>query len=166
MTLRIRKELPSDHRTIRHITKLAFQGKEYAGGDEQEVIDRLRAASALTLSYVAVDNENVVGHIAFSPALAEDSSMSWFALGPVSVLPERQRTGIGMAMIHKGLNSLEEMGALGCILTGDPNYYKKFGFKLKPKNVPPDEPKEYFMVKLFTSYEPTGEFYFHKAFYG
>ena len=56
----------------------------YADGDEQIVIERLRTANALTLSLVAVVEEEVVGHIAFSPAKAADDSCPWFALGPVS----------------------------------------------------------------------------------
>ena len=165
MAPKIRKELPADYQAIRRVTELAFRGKEYAGGDEQDVIDRLRATDALILSYVAIEDETIVGHIAFSPAVAEDKSTPWFTLGPVSVLPERQRRGIGSAMIRHGLGELEKAGALGCILTGDLNFYGKFGFKLKPKNVPANEPKEYFMVKLFTPFEPTGAFSFHSAFY-
>ncbi|MEL6605438.1 MAG: N-acetyltransferase [Cyanobacteria bacterium J06614_10] len=164
--MRIRKERPADYQAIRQVTELAFQGKEYAGGDEQDVIDRLRATNALTLSYVAIANATIVGHIAFSPAAAEDRSAPWFALGPVSVLPERQRKGIGSALIYNGLSELEKTGALGCILTGSPTFYRKFGFELKPEHAPANEPKEYFMVKLFTSFEPTGAFCFHSAFYG
>lgn len=164
--MKIRKEHPADYQAIRQVTELAFQGKEYAGGDEQDIINRLRATNALTLSYVAVDNETIVGHIAFSPAIAEDRSAPWFALGPVSVMPEQQRKGIGSALIRQGLSELKKTGALGCILTGDPAFYKKFDFNLKPENAPANEPKEYFMVKLFTPFEPIGSFSFHSAFYG
>ncbi|MEO0577369.1 MAG: N-acetyltransferase, partial [Pseudomonadota bacterium] len=81
----IREETATDYASIRAVTIDAFRGMPHAGGDEQDVIERLRAADALSLSLVATDNNDVVGHIAFSPAESADGAASWFALGPVSV---------------------------------------------------------------------------------
>ena len=162
----IRKENSTDYGVIRLITEVAFREMPYAGGDEQIVIERLRTANALTLSLVAVVEEEVVGHIAFSPAKAADDSCPWFALGPVSVLPDLQRQGIGSVLIESGLGQIEDLGALGCILTGNPNYYRRFGFALSPKNVPQNETEEFFMLKLFKDARATGPFRFHEAFYG
>ena len=162
---RIRKESDSDFDAIRSITERAFHGMPYAGGDEQDVIDRLRSADVLTLSLVAVLGTEVVGHIAFSPAEAGDRSFPWYALGPVSVVPERQCQGIGSALIESGLAQLGNLNALGCILTGNPLYYKKFGFRLAPDNAPPNEPGEFFMLKPLSSKIPQGKFAFHEAFY-
>lgn len=163
---RIRKECCSDCDAIRSVTERAFHGMPYAGGDEQDVIDRLRSANVLTLSLVAVLEEEVVGHVAFSPAEVGDRSCPWFALGPVSVVPERQRQGIGRALIENGLAQLKNLNPLGCILTGNPMYYEKFGFQLAPENAPPNEPAEFFMLKLLSSKVPQGQFEFHGAFYG
>ena len=161
----IQKETPADFSAIRIVTESAFKGMAYAGGDEQDVIDRLRKKGALTLSLVAISNSKVVGHIAFSPATLEGSSDSWFALGPVSVLPEFQGNGIGSELINVGLLRIKEIGATGCILTGNPNYYRRFGFELSPLNSPIGEPTEFFMVKLFKEYKISGKFAFHNAFY-
>lgn len=166
LNVAIREELPADHDRVRRVTELAFRGREYADGDEQDVIDRLRAAGALALSLVATRHGEVVGHIAFSPATAGDGSSPWFALGPVSVLPDFQRQGIGSALVRRGLSELGEKGALGCILVGDPEYYRRFGFRASPDSAPDDEPKEYFMVKPFAPVEPGGRFNFHDAFHG
>ena len=166
MISEIRKELPIDYDRIRQVTELAFRGKAYAGGDEQDVIDRLRVADALVLSYVAISQEDVIGHIAFSPVIADDESSPWFALGPISVLPECQRQGIGSALIYRGLAELTEKGALGCLLMGDPAYYRRFGFRLSPEYTPSGELEEYFMVNWFTPFRPDGRFRFHGAFYG
>ena len=165
-SLEIRGESNSDHARIRTVTETAFRDMPYADGDEQYVIDRLRSAGALTLSLVALSDQEVVGHIAFSPARASDSTHPWFALGPVSVLPTHQRQAIGSALIERGLSEILDLGALGCILTGDPEYYRRFGFVLSPQNVPENEPEEFFMVKPFTAFTPTGAFQFHEAFYG
>ena len=86
----IRAETAADQHAIRSVTEAAFRGRPYAGGDEQDVIDRLRAAGVLTLSLVAEIDGEIIGHIAFSPAELSDDSQPWFALGPVSVLPEHQ----------------------------------------------------------------------------
>ena len=162
----IRNEVDDDQAAIRSVTEIAFRDMPYAGGDEQDVIDRLRSMKALSLSLVATLDCDIVGHIAFSPARNADNTGPWFALGPVSVLPERQRRGIGSALIAAGLAEIEQRGALGCILMGNPDYYRRFGFELAPANAPDGEPAEFFMLKLFSPTSPAGAFRFHEAFYG
>lgn len=162
----IRLEIEDDVAMIRAITELAFRGRPYAGGDEQDVIDRLRAVGALTLSMVAIVDGALVGQITFSPATIDDGSLPWFALGPVSVTPSHQGKGIGASLIEHGLAKIGELGALGCILTGNPDYYRRFGFELSPENVPSNESAEFFMLKLLHGKKPDGQFAFHKAFYG
>lgn len=164
--LEIRKELPADFAAIHQLTAEAFKDMPYAGGDEQDVIVRLRTVGALSLSLVASLGGELVGHIAFSPVQLAGNASAWFALGPVSVLPDFQRQGIGSALINAGLSELRERHALGCILTGNPQYYQRFGFALAPANVPKNEPEDYFMLLNFTNAEPDGQFAFHHAFYG
>lgn len=164
-TIKIRKELVTDHGSISQLTERAFRDRPYAGGNEQDVIDRLRTEGALSLSLVALEDGLVVGQITFSPAENKDEMGSWFALGPVSVLPSRQGEGIGSMLINEGLRQIEESGALGCILTGNQQYYKKFGFEPSPKNCPSGEPMEYFQLNCFKGPKPTGRFSFHQAFY-
>lgn len=165
-TPEIRKETAADCDVIRCVTELAFRDMPFSDGDEQSLIDELRIVGALTLSLVAVVQGEIIGHIAFSPAHASDESSPWFALGPVSVTPELQRQSIGSALIENGLSQIQDMDALGCILTGNPQYYKRFGFKPSPENVPPNEPAEFFMLKLFSSAHPRGPIHFHEVFYG
>ena len=162
----IRPETPADHARIRQITELAFAGRPYADGDEQDVIDRLRKVGALVVSLVAEVEGEVVGHVAFSEAAVSDGSSPWFALGPVSVLPQWQDQGIGAALIHAGIEAIATSGALGCILTGNPDYYRRFGFELAPNNVPEVESAEFFMLKPLSRHLVTGKFTFHDAFYG
>jgi len=164
--LEIRSERSADVDSIRRVTELAFKGRPYADGDEQDVIDRLRTVAALTLSLVAVRDDTVIGHIAFSPAWQSDSSAPWYTLGPVSVLPGHQGMGVGTELIVKGLSELRALQALGCILTGNPAYYRRFGFEFSNENAPENEPAEFFMLNLFTGVKPTGRFRFHDAFYG
>jgi len=64
------------------------------------------------------------------------------------------------------VDRLRGAGALGRMLTGDPGYYRRFGFEPAPDSAPPDEPPEYFMLKRFAPMAPTPRFRFHWAFYG
>ncbi|MFK7976417.1 MAG: GNAT family N-acetyltransferase [Halioglobus sp.] len=165
MSITLRHETHADIEIIRTITERAFAGKPYAGGNEQDVIDLLRDKGALVLSLVAIREDELVGHIAFSPVALGDTLQPWFALGPVSVLPEWQGQGIGTQLIERGLSDISSAGALGCILTGNPLYYKRFGFDFSPQSCPENESPEVFMVKCFSAKQPHGRFRFDSAFY-
>ncbi len=161
----IRAEGYDDRAAIGDVVRAAFFGKSYAAGDEAELVDRLRAENALSASLVAELKGIVVGQIAFSPAQASDGSDGWYALGPVAVLPAHQSTGIGSKLVRAGLQRITELGAVGCILTGNPAYYTRFGFTVSPTNAPPGEPAEFFMVKLLGAEQPIGPVSFHEAFH-
>lgn len=118
------------------------------------------------MSLVAVEDGELVGQVTFSPVTAGDGSSSWFALGPVSVTPDRQSDGIGAKLINAGLQRIQETGALGCVLTGNPVYYNRFGFDVSGEHSPENEPAKYFQLKLLQGEKPTGRFAFHPAFYG
>lgn len=161
----IRREHVKDFEVIREVAKLAFADMPFGDGDEQELTDALRNAGALALSLVADRHDQVIGHVAISVAVPEDCSRGWYALGPVSVLPAYQRCGVGSALIRRGLEELVKLGATGCILTGDPDFYRRFGFHLEPSLAPPEEPTEYFMVKFICGQRATRPISFHRAFY-
>ena len=165
-SVELRSEVPSDHDAIYTVTERAFADRPYADGDEQDVVNRLRDADALSLSLVAIRDGQLLGQITFSPAEVEDGSGPWFALGPVSVAPEVQGEGIGGQLINAGIEAIVSRGALGCILTGDPAYYSRFGFELAPKYAAESEPAEYFQIKWLSETRPAGRFAFHPAFYG
>ena len=98
----IRSETSADVGAIAEVTVAAFKTLAISHHTEQFIIAALRAAQALTVSLVAEVDGRVVGHIAFSPLTISDGSPNWHGLGPVSVLPECQRRGIGSALIISG----------------------------------------------------------------
>jgi len=165
MSIEIRPEQPGDEAAIYQITTDAFCGRPYAGGNEQDLVNRLRELGQLSLSLVALDTDRIVGQVTFSPVTLSDVSKPWFGLGPVSVTPERQGEGIGGQLIRRGLAELSERGALGCVLTGNPTYYQRFGFELAPENVPEPESPQFFQLKLLHAARAEGRFAFHPAFY-
>jgi predicted N-acetyltransferase YhbS/catechol 2,3-dioxygenase-like lactoylglutathione lyase family enzyme len=163
-TIVIRSETATDEDAIREVTHQAFRGHPYSAGNEQDIIDALRAQSALAVSMVAAHDDAIVGHVAFSPASSDDGTGGWYTLGPVSVLPGLQRRGIGRALINAGIDRLRELGASGCILIGDTNYYSRFGFIKAPHLAPPGAPKEHFMILGLRSASSNGVLSFHPAF--
>jgi putative acetyltransferase len=164
MNILIRPERADDYSTIYDITKRAFAPMPYAGGDEQELIGKLREAGALALSLVAEQNGVVVGQISFSPAFAADGSPGWYALGPVSIEPALKHQGIGSQLIHAGIAWLRERQAAGCVLVGNPAYYGRFGFHLFPELAPAGEPAEYFQILPLGVAEPDMVVGFHPVF--
>jgi putative acetyltransferase len=160
----IRRETVADIEAIADVTIAAFMTLPVSNHTEQFIIGALRAANALTVSLVAEIDGRVVGHVAFSPVTISDGSRHWYGLGPVSVLPEYQRKGIGKALIKEGLSILKGLNAEGCCLVGDPNYYKRFGFQNIEGLVHEGVPQEVFLALLLNEHVPQGIVMFHEGF--
>ncbi|SDP72843.1 GNAT family N-acetyltransferase [Desulforhopalus singaporensis] len=160
----IRKERSEDAEVIAAVTIAAFKTLAISSHTEQFIVRALRDAKALTVSLVAEIGEKIVGHIAFSPVTVADGTGGWYGLGPVSVLPDYQRQGIGMAMINEGLGILKEAGGKGCVLVGDPAYYNRFGFINHRQLVYEGIPQEFFLALPFGREVPRGSVLFHPGF--
>ncbi len=160
----IREETPADEAAIAEVTIAAFRTLAVSNATEQHIIAALRDADALTISLVAERDGRVVGHVAFSPVTISDGTGAWYGLGPVSVLPECQRQGIGKALIEGGLSRLKRMKARGCCLVGDPNYYRRFGFRNIPGLIHEGIPQEVFQALSFDGHTPQGTVEFHEGF--
>lgn len=162
--MQIRQERPGDAAFIRALTDAAFKDMPFSDQTEAKVVDALRAAGVLTLSLVATEGGDVIGHVAFSPVTINGRAGDWYGLGPVSVWPDRQRAGVGQALIRDGLGRLRSMGAGGCVLLGAPAYYHRFGFESDPDLHTPGAPPWAFQRLSFNGSRPTGEVRFHPAF--
>jgi putative acetyltransferase len=160
----IRDETDADIGTIAEVTIAAFKTLEMSHQTEQFIVEALRAAKALTVSLVAEIDGRVVGHIAFSPVTISDGTRNWYGLGPVSVLPEYQRQGIGKALIQEGLSRLKGANARGCCLVGHPDYYRQFGFRNPRGLVHEGVPPEVFFALAFDGRIPQGTVAFHDGF--
>lgn len=160
----IRDETDADIDAITDVTVAAFETLEISQHTEQFIVQALRAANALAVSLVAEMDGRVVGHAAFSPVTVSDGARDWYGVGPVSVQPERQRTGIGKALMREGLARLKELNARGCCLVGHPDYYRKFGFENLPGLVIEGVPPEVFLALPFAEPVPQGTVTFHEAF--
>lgn len=122
MSVEIREERLDDIAAIRQVHTCAFEQDQ-----EANIVDALRANSAVLLSLVAVVGGRVVGHILYSPASL--GCLTGAALGPMAVLPEHQRRGIGSALIESGKRKIQQAGYPFIVVVGHPEYYPRFGFR-------------------------------------
>lgn len=160
----IRNETESDIEAIERVTAAAFENHPCSRGTEPFIIRALRAAGALTLSLVAEEEGERVGHVAFSPVEIAGRRCGWYGVGPLSVLPGRQRRGIGQALVLEGLSRLRSAGAKGCALVGDPDYYRRFGFRNLPELIHEGIPQKYFLALPLGEDRAQGVVVFHEGF--
>ncbi len=124
----VRPECAGDEAAIRQILDDAF-----AGPVEGKLVERLRANGDLVLGLVALQDDKIVGYVAW-PRLWIQTPRDQYkaiALAPLAVAPVQQRSGIGSALTHKGLAQLREFGESIVFVLGDPVYYQRFGFSLE-----------------------------------
>ena len=167
MSMKIRREQTGDEAAIFKLTADAFEPIEYSDGSEPDIINKLRTDGDLVLSLVAVKENEIVGHIAFSAVTIDGDDgddNQWFGLGPVSVAIEHQRSGIGSKLIGEGLNQLKANGARGCVLIGDPAYYGRMGFKNDERVTYGDVPLQFVQWLSLDGTLPSGEIKYRPAF--
>ena len=119
----IRDEGPRDWKAVYQVVSSAFSRLA-----EAELVEELRKAGDSVVSLVAEDDSQIVGHVLLSRM---DAPFPALALAPVSVIPSRQRSGIGSALIREAVNSARSEGWAAIFVLGDPNYYQRFGFDIE-----------------------------------
>ena len=123
MLIEIREERSDDVAAVREVNRRAF-------GQDQEsnIVDALRTNGGALLSLVATVNGQVAGHIMYSP-LTVAENVNGVALGPMAVVPEYQRQGIGTKLIEAGNRKIKDAGYPFIIVVGHAEYYPRFGFR-------------------------------------
>jgi predicted N-acetyltransferase YhbS len=162
--MEIRAERPTDAAAISLVTVAAFREAPQNGQAEARIIEGLRAGGALTVALVAAEAGDIVGHVAFSPVTVATARGAWYGLGPVAVRPDRQRQGIGQALIGAGIRRLSLLQAAGCVVLGDPRYYRRFGFESDPALTYGGKPSPYFQRLILNGPPACGEVAYHSAF--
>ena len=144
-------ETPENLLGIRKVNQEAF-----GRNSEAELIDLLRISSPVFISLAAKINGKVVGHILFTPVRVIGSGsqpVEGLGLGPVAVLPEVQRMGVGAALCRAGCKLAESAGYPFVVVLGHPSYYPQFGFEpAKPYGIScayEDVPDDAFMICIF-----------------
>ena len=121
----IRDETDSDYDAVHRVNEMAFDRPE-----EANLVELLRDAVSGLISLVAVNDQDVIGHILFSPVTVNNGHSSFYAIaiGPMAVFPEHQRTGIGSQLVKEGLDRCLRVGENIVFVVGHPRFYPRFGF--------------------------------------
>ena len=163
----IRHETLADFEAIQKVNLRAFEQS-----NEGNIVDALRVAGALTISLVALHDNQIVGHIAFSPVTIEsgDGSFTVLGLGPMAVLPEHQNEGIGSQLVEAGLKECLRLGHEIVVVIGHLEYYPRFGFfpagpsDIKWEHVVPEDAFMFVELNAGALAGRTGVVKFHPAF--
>lgn len=118
----VRKETPADIAGIH-----AVHAESFPTTAEAALVDALRAAGQLSLSLAAIEGDQVVGHVAFSPVTVDGTPLG-LGLGPVAVRPGSRRRGVAARLIREGLDLCRRDAAGLVVVLGDSRYYGRFGF--------------------------------------
>ncbi|MGE5532316.1 MAG: GNAT family N-acetyltransferase [Bacteroidota bacterium] len=128
----IRPERPEDFPQIYELVKRAFETAAVSNGDEQNLVNRLRAGGDYIpdLTLVAEEDGEVIGHIMITHKAINGGSGQFPTLyvAPLSVALEHRKQGVGSRLMHESLRLARELGHKSVVLVGDPAYYHRFGF--------------------------------------
>ena len=151
----LRRELPGDQDGVFALHAAAFARPGEAIPQEAVLVQALRAAGDIVpeLSIVAEQDGEIVGHVVCSRATVDGQRS--LGLGPLGVHPDRQRRGVGQALMHAVLAAADALGAPAVFLLGDPAYCQRFGFDLALRagvQPPQAEWREHFQVRRLTTW--------------
>ena len=102
--------------------------RAFPGLLEGRLVNELRQSRRLKVSFIATSDDQIVGHVAFSPVTVGVSDRG-VGLAPLAVLPEFQRQGIGAALVKHGIEECRQRGIGFVVVLGDPSFYRRFGFQ-------------------------------------
>ena len=129
----IRPEQPADFAAIYDLVKVAFATAPECDGDEQDYVNKLRLTAGYLpqLALVAEQQGKLIGHIMLTKTDINTLNGNYEALllSPICVLLEERNQGIGAALIHESFKRARELGYEAVFLVGDPQYYRRFGFR-------------------------------------
>ncbi len=137
MDIHIRQEQPADYKKTEQMTREAFATLDLPGREDIEehfLLHNLRGSNAFVpqLCLVAEVNGEIMGNIAYSKnKIINDNGQEWEILtfGPLGVLPQNQKQGIGALLVEESLLIAKALGYKGIIIFGHPTYYPRFGFE-------------------------------------
>ncbi|WP_163505536.1 GNAT family N-acetyltransferase [Fodinicola acaciae] len=162
----IRRETPADAEAVRAVHTAAFQNDPPV---EARLVDELRLDTGWipALSLVAIENDEVVGHVVCTRGRV--SPHRALGLGPLGVRPDRQQAGVGSALMHAVIGAADALDEPVIVLLGHPDYYPRFGFRPAAElGITPPDPDwlPAFQARTLSAYDPSirGEFRYAEPF--
>ncbi len=122
----IRRERPADAEVVSAVIEAAFGDRSVAKFAEQI---RASLGHVPELAFVAEEDGEIVGHTMLSYVAIEGLEQELLILTPISVRPDRQRTGIGRALVQAALTDADARNEPLVLCEGVPAYYPRFGFR-------------------------------------
>lgn len=154
----IRRENEKDYYEVENLTREAFWNVYRPGCNEHLVLHNARTSDEIVpeLNYLIEADEKIVAHILYlkiSIRTDDGKNIDALMFGPVSVLPELQRKGYGSKLIKFTLEKAAELGYGAVAITGNPDYYHRFGFESAANynvyyaGMPRDDEAPFVMIK-------------------
>jgi predicted N-acetyltransferase YhbS len=148
-----RLETKEDYRKVEEMTRETFWNLFKPGCEEHLIVHQLRQSKGYIpeLDLIACVGDQIIGHILYTRSYVidkENQKHEVLTFGPLTVLPEYQKSGIGTALVEKTIAMAKDMGFKGIFIYGHPDYYPRLGFvNAKQFNVttPEGENFDYFM---------------------
>ena len=135
MNIKIRNEIESDYKEVENLTREAFWNLYTQGCEEHYIVHKMRNHPDFIkeFAFVALVNGVIAGNIMYTKSCLKGESgncLDTITFGPVSVLPEYQKKGIGSALINYSRKAASDNGHNVIIILGHPYNYIKHGFKV------------------------------------
>lgn len=164
--MQIRPEQPADITSVHALNATVFETPA-----EADLVDALREQVQPLISLVAEDSDTIVGHIMFSPVtIPGRDDLKLMGLAPMAVATDRQRQGIGSALVRAGLDHCRQLVTSAVVVLGHPEYYPRFGFEPSERfgiGCEYDVPPEVFMaieLQPGSLQDASGRVKYHSAF--
>ena len=132
--MKIRQEKISDYNEVYNLVKISFATSTHADGTEADYLNEIRKKETFIpeLSLVTEnDDGKIIGQIVLykTKIATKDKEIIELLLSPICVHPKYFKQGIARTMINRSFEIAKEMGYKAIFLCGNPELYKKFGFK-------------------------------------
>jgi len=160
--MKIREANVNDSEDIKNLHLQAFDNSEAEQVSDLAVKLLHEKSTVNIISLVAIDNNAIIGHIAFSPVFLDSTNEHFgYILAPLAVSPPHQNNRVGSTIVKHGLDAISSLGAFIVFVYGDPQYYSRFGFKidLAQNFIPPyalQYPEGWQAMKLSSTIFPEG----------
>ena len=138
--MQIRAATIKDSESLKNLYLQAFDISEAELVSDLAVNLLQEKSTIKIISLVAINNDSIIGHTAFSPVFLDSTNENFgYILAPLAVLPNHQKNGVGSTIVKHGLDIISSLGAFIVFVYGDPQYYARFGFKtdLAQNFIPP-----------------------------
>ncbi len=157
----IRTEQPGDRPAVLRLVARAFATDGGTGRVERRLLAELYDCDGFLpeFSLVAEDHGTVVGHVISTRGWIDGAPA--LGLGPIAVEPDRQRAGIGAALLAETRQRAESAGESVILLLGSTDYYPRFGYRpASESGIQAPDPAwgAHFMALPLNELPPTGTF--------